>query len=880
MEEATTVTLTQPDCSLATGTIEVTAPLGEEYAYSIDGVDFTNTTGLFTQVPAGDYTVTSKNADGCISMTEITLTWFAHPPELGTVTDFVLFTSFGDITNTVTGDLTTITGGAIGTNDGNLIGFGDVDVVKHEEDDVTEQCSLDLQAAYDEIDAMPTTATITEAYLSGETVTAGVYEIGAAVTLDEDLTLDADGDPEAIFIFKVTGALTVAANKNILLINDASAYNVFWNVVDAIDAGAGATMKGIFLSLKGAISLGDGAKLEGRALTIAGAVKTNSSDVSVCDKPDLPTVTLTQPNCSQATGSINLTGGATGMTYRIDYCAFTNTTGVFTDVFAGEYLVTAKDSDGCVSDGETVTIEESPPINYTGSTSNAWHDTGTWDLDEIPGPHCDVVIPDNGVVNITSSTPAVGKGLSIGTGAVLTIEAGNTLTVNETLANNADDGGLVLKDGSSLIHNTPNVAATMERLFDTKESWRLVSSPVSGQGIAGNWTPSGSYAGNHGYDFYAYDEATATWLNQKVGENNIDQFLSGKGYLVSFENPDQTKAFAGNLHAGDKTIGVSNSGGENYPGCNLIGNPYASGIDWNIADRSLFIDNFAYVYDRVGTEKGVTEGYKTVDGSTSGAWIAPNQGFFVIKGPAGTASFSFTNDMRGHEGVFTKEASAEEVLVLQLGNDSYYDQATLRIRDNASFARDRSDAMKFYSLNDNMPQLYSYTSDQVKVAINSIPSIDQEKYITLGVRIPADGSYTLSVSEISGRFQSSPIYLLNNISGEIHNLKENPQYSFQATKGDEFAMFEIRFTQPTDVPQNPAENLTHIYTHGQTLYITFSQEAPGRTLEVFDVTGRKLMHRNLGLGLQLTEQLNLQTGVYIVRVIGRDEVKTQQIFIE
>ena len=202
MEEATIVTLTQPDCSLATGTIEVTSPLGEEYTYSIDGVDFTNTTGLFTQVPAGDYTVTSKNTDGCISMTEITLTGFAHPPTLGTVTDFVLFTSFGDITNTVTGDLTTITGGAIGTNDGNLIGFGDVDVVKHEEDDVTEQCSLDLQAAYDEIDAMPTTATITEAYLSGETVTAGVYEIGAAVTLDEDLTLDADGDPEAIFILR------------------------------------------------------------------------------------------------------------------------------------------------------------------------------------------------------------------------------------------------------------------------------------------------------------------------------------------------------------------------------------------------------------------------------------------------------------------------------------------------------------------------------------------------------------------------------------------------------------------------------------------------------------------------------------------------------
>jgi hypothetical protein len=356
--------------------------------------------------------------------------------------------------------------------------------------------------------------------------------------------------------------------------------------------------------------------------------------------------------------------------------------------------------------------------------------------------------------------------------------------------------------------------------------------------------------------------------------------LSGKGYLVSFQEPSQTKAFAGDLHAGDITIGVSNSGGENYAGCNLIGNPYASGIDWNMADRSLFIDDFAYVYDRESTVIGITEGYKTVDGSTSGAWIAPNQGFFVIKDIIGTASISFTNSMRGHGGVFSKDASADEMLVLQLGNDFYYDQATLRIRDNASFAHDRSDAMKFYSLNDNMPQVYSYTSDQVKVALNSIPAIDEEKVITLGVRIPADGSYTLSASEISGRFQSSPIYLLNNKSGDLHNFKENPKYSFQATEGDEPAMFEIRFTQPTNVPQEPEEDLTHIYTHGQTLYITFGKGARGRTLEVFDIIGRRQLHRSLGNALQFAEQLNLHPGVYIVRITGRDEEKTKRIFVE
>ena len=569
MPEATKVTLTQPSCSVPTGTIEITAPLGTGMTYSIDGVDFTNTTGLFTQVSAGDYTVTSKNTEGCISMTYITLTGFRHPPTLGTVTDFVLFTSAGEMGNT---GISSITGGAIGTHAGAITGF-DPSIVQHIANDVTLQCKADLQAAFDEIAAIPTTETIIAADLSGAILTAGVYHINSAANLTINLTLDAQGDTEAIFIFKVTGAFSVAAEVEILLINGATVNNVFWNVDGALSAGAGATMRGIFFALAGEIALGDGSKLEGRALTITGAVNITNSVVTVCIKPTRPAVTLTQPNCSQNTGSINITSPtADGMTYRIDYCAFTNTTGVFTDILAGTYLVTAKDTDGCISDGETVTIhEESPPITWTGSAGNAWDNTETWDLDEIPGPHCDVVIPDYGVVNIISDTPAASKGLTIGTGAVLTIETGKTLTVHETLANNAGVEGLVIKDGGSLIHNTPNVAATMERYFDTAESWRLVSSPVSGQDIAGDWTPMGGYAGGYGYDFYAYDEPTAIWRNQKVVANSITRFLSGKGYLVSFQVANQTKAFAGNLHAGDVTIGVSNSGGENYPGSNLIG---------------------------------------------------------------------------------------------------------------------------------------------------------------------------------------------------------------------------------------------------------------------------------------------------------------------
>jgi len=71
---APTTNLTQPNCTVVTGTITVTAPTGSGMTYSIDGSTYTNTTGIFTMVPAGTYNVTAKNSSGCISSgTSVTL---------------------------------------------------------------------------------------------------------------------------------------------------------------------------------------------------------------------------------------------------------------------------------------------------------------------------------------------------------------------------------------------------------------------------------------------------------------------------------------------------------------------------------------------------------------------------------------------------------------------------------------------------------------------------------------------------------------------------------------------------------------------------------------------------------------------------------------
>ena len=85
---APTVTTTNPTtCADPTGTITVTAPLGAGLSYSIDGVDYTNTTGAFTGVAPGNYNVTVQNAAGCISAaTPVTIAGAPTAPAAPTVT--------------------------------------------------------------------------------------------------------------------------------------------------------------------------------------------------------------------------------------------------------------------------------------------------------------------------------------------------------------------------------------------------------------------------------------------------------------------------------------------------------------------------------------------------------------------------------------------------------------------------------------------------------------------------------------------------------------------------------------------------------------------------------------------------------------------------
>lgn len=193
---------------------------------------------------------------------------FSQAPNLGTASNFILFSTDGAVSNSGITQLT----GKVGTNNGSNTGFGNVNGGMHAADGVTAQCSADVLSAYNELNT--TTPSFFPAPLlgNGQVLNSGVYEIAGAATLNLDLTLDGQGNSSAVFIFQIDGPFATNANSEIKLINGAQACNVFWKVEGLVDMATGTNMKGTIIANNAGINMNVGDTLEGRALTTTGAI--------------------------------------------------------------------------------------------------------------------------------------------------------------------------------------------------------------------------------------------------------------------------------------------------------------------------------------------------------------------------------------------------------------------------------------------------------------------------------------------------------------------------------------------------------------------------------------------------------------------------------
>jgi hypothetical protein len=229
---------------------------------------------------------------------------------LGTATPFAVLAG-----TTVTNTGPSVISGDLGVSPGSAItGFPPGKVIngtQHKADAVALQAESDLTTGYKDA-AGRTPATTVSADLGGKTLAPGVYKATSTLGLTGTVTLDAQNDPNGVFIFQVGSKLTTASSSTVKLTGGAEACNVFWQVGSSATLGTNTTFVGSVLALTSA-TVQTGTTVAGRVLARNGQVSLDAN-------------TITMPTCKTTTSATTTTTSAT--TTTTTPTTATTTTGV------------------------------------------------------------------------------------------------------------------------------------------------------------------------------------------------------------------------------------------------------------------------------------------------------------------------------------------------------------------------------------------------------------------------------------------------------------------------------------------------------------------------------------------------------------------------
>jgi len=428
---------------------------------------------------------------------------------------------------------------------------------------------------------------------------------------------------------------------------------------------------------------------------------------------------------------------------------------------------------------------------WTGTTSSDWDVTTNWSNAAKPtATNGSVVIPA-GVTNIPviSATNATCNNIILQPGAQLSLNSGKTLTIsgNVSLQSDATNGTATIKDMNAAGGITVSGATTAQQYLTTGRNW-YVASPVASATSA--VFGAASSATNK---LWYYSETTGTSAPWAQITNNTTSLTPGKGYVANMPS-NGVVTFSGALNTGAlTTTTLTRTTGQTGEGFNLVGNPYASYLDWNAVTKTNVMPTMWYRTKVGGTYKFYTylngTGALEEDGITVPAGVSnlipPMQGFWVqVASGQTTGSLSVTNAMRAHKdasGNMMKAPAAKKsalpLLRLQLSDGVNDDETVIYLSQNVSNGLDNFDAAKMLNTGNTVPEIYSEVAGE-KLAINGLNSDNSSKAVALGLKTGTASSFSIRATEVKNMDANTRIVLINNKNNVETDMTDGGVYSF------------------------------------------------------------------------------------------------------
>ena len=482
------------------------------------------------------------------------------------------------------------------------------------------------------------------------------------------------------------------------------------------------------------------------------------------------------------------------------------------------YANCTTDPDGESTTTTFSTLADGTKVFNNAAGDNMWSTAGNWVPAGAPSITNNAVIRAN--VTIDNGTVATAK--------KITFEGSTTPTL--TIA----DGGQLQTDNTV----TATVKKSITGYTGSKDHYYLIGNPLSSYISVNN--PDNTYNIRKGtYDLYSWSRTSELEWSYYGAENNNTLYMGpGTGYLYA-NAADVELTFTGTVFANNIPLNSSvyytepTAGTTDFSDWNLLANPFV--CDAYLVDASE--NGNALPYYKMND---AGDGFTAV---SNGAAVAPMQGIFYKATAAGTVYC--TRTAPGAKG-------GQLNMNLRSGNKQL---------DNAIVAFGSEQKLEKFSFRANSSKIYM----PVEGKDYAITNAEAQGEMPVSFKAEKNGSYTLSFSNENVEF--GYLHLIDNMTGEDVNLLETPSYSFEAKTTDYASRFKLVFSTGNGVNDESFAFISdgNIILNGEGM------------LQVVDVMGRIMMQEENATSVSTS---GMTPGVYVLRLINGDSVKTQKIVIK
>ena len=531
----------------------------------------------------------------------------------------------------------------------------------------------------------------------------------------------------------------------------------------------------------------------------------------------------------------------------------------------------------------TATVSATPiygsdaTLQYKGSSAQI---TGN-ELPAIFSGTGGVIIENANGVSL-GNTATINSGLFLISGA-LTINPLINLTVGGTTELGSAEC-LIIKSNSagtgSFIDNGFSGSGTAKvEKYLLNGRWWYLGSPLSNGTSDAFGTVSPDV--NIGNRLYYWDEVGKTYVN--IASTGVAMPVL-RGYsFKSFLGSPLTASFTGALNTGviGGTSNLTYTAGTS-PGFNLVCNPYPSAIDWGKMGAATPGLNQTNLIPTIWYRKdGVFATYNWTSGTgqnTGQQYIPAMQAFWVLtNGSAG--GLQLTNASRVHNAQTFYKTTETNVFRMEVTEGIDSDETVVGFYQDAQNIFENYDSEKMFAT-DDIPQVYSLTSDNIEVAINGQPELIpvEDRVIPVGFKTPVAGNFSMYATNLSGFDQDISVYLEDLQLNVIQDLRQSAVYNFSSGVVDNASRFILHFGNMVTGVSASTDDQASVYSYANSVYVNAPITSNG-IVEFYDALGKLVYKQSLEKGLNKIDNLFPQ-GIYISVVnIDAKEIVQKLIII-